>query len=78
LRKDIINVVDVYKICNSKVKKNMVKINISIEGEDMEEIFTEMISVGTKSIKSNRNELKELIEIFANEFIDVLVKRNIL
>lgn len=56
----------------------MVKINISIEGEDMEEIFTEMISVGTKSIKSNRNELKELIEIFANEFIDVLVKRNIL
>jgi len=56
----------------------MVKINISIEGEDMEEIFTEMISFGMKSIKSKKGEMKELIEFFADEFIDVLVKRNII
>jgi hypothetical protein len=56
----------------------MVKINISIEGEDMEEIITELISVGIKSIKSNRDELKELIDLFADEFIDILTKRNII
>jgi hypothetical protein len=56
----------------------MVKINISIEGEDMEEIFTELISFIIKSIKSNKKEVKELIDFFSDEFIDVLTKRGII
>ena len=54
----------------------MVKINISIEGEDMEEIFTEMISFGMKSIKSNKGEMKELIEFFDNPVCLMETQRN--
>lgn len=58
--------------------KRMVKINISIEGEDLESIISELISIGTELIKSNREDLKELMEVLADEAIDVLMKHKIL
>ena len=56
----------------------MVKINISIEREDLEDIISELISIGKEFVKSNREDLKELMEVLADEAIDVLMKRKIL
>jgi hypothetical protein len=55
-----------------------VKIKINIEGENLEDIISELISIGKEFIKSNREDLKELLEVFADESIDVLMKRKIL
>jgi len=56
----------------------MVKINISIEGENLEDIISELISIGKEFVKSNREDLKELMEVFADDAIDVMMKREIL
>ena len=56
----------------------MVKINISIEGENLEDIISELISIGKEFVKSNREDLKELMEVLADEAIDVLMKHKIL
>ena len=56
----------------------MVKINISIEGEDLEDIISELISIGKEFVKSNREDLKELMEVFADDAIDILMKHKIL
>jgi len=56
----------------------MVKINISIEGDDMEEIMTELISFGIQSIKSNKENMKELIDFFADELFNVLEEKGVI
>jgi len=71
------NELDVYETAVLRWKR-MVKINISIDGEDLESIISELISIGTELIKSNRDDLKELMEVLADEAIDVLMKHKIL
>ena len=56
----------------------MVKINISLEGENTEEIITELIKIGLSLFKKNRNQIKEILEILANESIDILMDQKIL
>ena len=56
----------------------MVKINISIEGEDISEIVNELLNVGIEVVKSNRKEIRELMKIFADEAFEVLLERKTL
>lgn len=56
----------------------MVKINISIEGEDINEIIEELLKVGIHLIKSNRKEIQELMRIIGEDALDVLFERKIL
>ena len=56
----------------------MVKINISIEGEDISEIVEELLNVGIGLMNSNRKEVRELMKILADEALEVLQERNIL
>ena len=56
----------------------MVKINISIEGEDISEIVEELLNIGTDLIKSNRKEVRELMKFFADEALDVLMEHKTL
>lgn len=50
----------------------MVKINITIEGEDISEIINELLHVGIELLKTNRKELREILRIFADESLEVL------
>jgi len=56
----------------------MVKINISIEGEDVSEIVSELFSVGINIFKENRKEVKELIRMLGDDALDVLLERKTL
>ncbi len=56
----------------------MVKINISIEGEDLSEIINELFNVGIEIIKSNKKEFREAMRIFADSAFDVLMEHNTL
>jgi hypothetical protein len=52
----------------------MVKINISIEGEDLSEIINELLNVGIELLKSNNKEVKEALEIVSEMALDVLME----
>ncbi len=56
----------------------MVKINISIEGEDISEIVDEFLNVGIGLIKSNRSEVREALKILADEALDVMMEHKTL
>jgi hypothetical protein len=56
----------------------MVKINISIEGEDLPEIVSELTAIGIDVLKKNNKEVKELLRLLADDAIDVLLERKIL
>ena len=56
----------------------MVKINISIEGEDVAEIIEELLNVGVSLLKSNRKEIREILQILADESLDVLLEHKTL
>ena len=56
----------------------MVKINISIEGEDIAEIIEELLNVGVGLLKSNRKEIREILQILADESLDVLLEHKTL
>jgi len=56
----------------------MVKINISIEGEDISEIIEELLNVGIGLVKSNRTEIREALKILADETLDVLMEHKTL
>jgi len=56
----------------------MVKINISIEGEDISEIIEELLNVGIGLVKSNRKELREALKILADEALDVMMEHKTL
>ena len=53
----------------------MVKINISIEGEDIQDIISELFSLGKEYIQSHKNEIKEILDLLADESIDILMDR---
>ena len=56
----------------------MVKINISVEGEDITEIVGELLNIGIGIVKSNRKEIREIMKILADEAIEVMSERKIL
>jgi len=56
----------------------MVKINISIEGEDVSEIINELLHVGIELLKANRKELREVLKILADESLEVLNEKKTL
>ena len=56
----------------------MVKINISVEGEDLSEIVSELLNVGIDIIKSNRKEIREVMKILSDETLEVLMERKTL
>jgi hypothetical protein len=56
----------------------MVKINITIEGEDISEIINELLHVGIELLKTNRKELREVLRILADESLEVLNDKKIL
>ncbi len=56
----------------------MVKINISIEGEDISEIIEELLNVGIGLVKSNRTEIREALKILADETLDVMMEHKTL
>jgi hypothetical protein len=56
----------------------MVKINITLEGEDISEIINELLHVGIELLKTNRKELRDVLKIFADESLEVLNDKKIL
>jgi hypothetical protein len=56
----------------------MVKINISMEGEDISEIVGELLNVGIELIKSNRKEVREALKILADETLNVMMEPKVL
>jgi ribulose 1,5-bisphosphate carboxylase large subunit-like protein len=56
----------------------MVKINISIEGENIAEIIDELLHVGLDLIKSNHKEIREALKILADEAFEVLEEKKTL
>jgi hypothetical protein len=56
----------------------MVKINITIEGEDISEIINELLHVGIELLKTNRKELQEVLRILADESIEILNEKKTL
>jgi hypothetical protein len=56
----------------------MVKINISIEGENISEIVDELLHVGIDLLKSNRKEIHEILKIMADEAFEVLEEKKTL
>ena len=56
----------------------MVKINISIEGENIQEIVSELLNIGIEVVKSNRKEIREVMKIFADDALEVLLEKKTL
>jgi bifunctional DNA-binding transcriptional regulator/antitoxin component of YhaV-PrlF toxin-antitoxin module len=56
----------------------MVKINITIEGEDISEIIDELLHVGIGLVKANRKEIREVLKILADESLEVLNEKKTL
>ena len=56
----------------------MVKINITIEGEDISEIINELLQVGIDLLKANRKELREVLKILADESLEILNEKKTL
>jgi hypothetical protein len=56
----------------------MVKINITIEGEDISEIIDELLHVGIGLLKANRKEIREVLKIVADESLEVLNEKKTL
>lgn len=56
----------------------MVKINISIEGENISEIVDELLHVGIDLLKSNRKEIRDILKIMADEAFEVLEEKKTL
>ena len=50
----------------------MVKINITIEGENISDIVNELLHIGIDLLKTNRKELREVLKILADESLEVL------
>ena len=56
----------------------MVKINITMEGEDISEIINELLHVGIDLLKANRKELREVLKILADESLEILNEKKTL
>ena len=56
----------------------MVKINITIEGEDVSEIVNELLHMGIDLLKTNRKEIREVLKILAEESLEILNEKKTL
>lgn len=56
----------------------MVKINVTIEGENISEIINELLHVGIELLKTNRKEIREVLKVLADESIEVLNEKKTL
>jgi ABC-type lipopolysaccharide export system ATPase subunit len=56
----------------------MVKINITIEGENVSEIIDELLHVGIGLLKTNRKEIREVLKILAEESLEILNEKKTL
>jgi len=56
----------------------MVKINITIEGEDISEIINEFLHISIELLKTNRKEIREILKILADESLEVLYEKKTL
>lgn len=56
----------------------MVKINITLEGEDISEIINELLQIGVELLKTNRKELREVLKILTDESFEVLNEKKTL
>jgi hypothetical protein len=56
----------------------MVKINITIEGEDISEIINEFLHISIELLKTNRKEIREILKILADESLEVLNEKKTL
>ncbi len=56
----------------------MVKINITIEGENISDIVNELLQIGIDLLKTNRKELREVLKILADESLEVLNEKKTL
>jgi hypothetical protein len=56
----------------------MVKINISIEGEDVSGIIDELLHVGIGLLKANRKEIREVLKILSEESLEILDEKKTL
>lgn len=56
----------------------MVKINISMEGEDISEIIEELLNIAVGIVKSHRKEVKEALKILAEESLDIMMEHKTL
>ena len=56
----------------------MTKINITIEGEDTQDLLNEFFTIGLSILKSNKKEIHELLKLLADESLDVLLEQKTL
>ena len=56
----------------------MVKINISIEGEDVSEIVGELLNIGIELLKDKSKEINQILRLFADETLDIMMERKTL
>jgi hypothetical protein len=56
----------------------MVKINITIEGENVSEIINEFLHIGLELAQSNRKEIREVLKILADESLEILNEKKTL
>jgi late competence protein required for DNA uptake (superfamily II DNA/RNA helicase) len=56
----------------------MVKINISIEGENVSEIVEELLNLGIGLVKSHKKEIREALKVLADESLNIMMEQNIL
>ena len=56
----------------------MVKINITVEGEDIKDIFSDLFEIGLAMFKSNKKEMHDFLKFLADESLDVLLEQKTL
>ncbi len=56
----------------------MVKINITIEGENVSEIINELLHMGIELLKTNRKEIRDVLKILADESLEILNEKKTL
>ncbi len=56
----------------------MVKINITLEGEDVSEIIDELLQMGIGLLKANRKEIREVFKILSEESLEILNEKKTL
>jgi bifunctional DNA-binding transcriptional regulator/antitoxin component of YhaV-PrlF toxin-antitoxin module len=68
-----------YQRDNKKKRgSTMVKINITIEGEDVSEIINELLHMSIELLKTNRKEIREVLKILADESLEILNEKKTL
>ena len=51
---------------------------MSVEGEDLADIVDEFLQIGIKLLKSNRKEIRTILDLIADEAFEILMERKTL